>query len=86
MNKRAKTVLSLSVALPVMALAGFLLIQPQVLSAEEGATCTYAGQTYSLGATIAAACPAGQVQTCVAQDNWSACAKTSNVVPVENAQ
>jgi hypothetical protein len=86
MNKRARTVLSLSAALPIMALAAFLLIQPQKLSAEEGATCVYAGQSYSLGATIAAACPAGQVQTCVAQDNWSACAKSSNVVPVENAQ
>lgn len=77
MNVRAKAVLFFSSALPVIALAAFLLIQPQKLSAEEGTTCTYAGQTYSLGATIAAACPAGQVQTCVAQDNWSACSKVT---------
>jgi len=86
MNKRAKTVLSLSAALPIMALAAFLMMQPQKLSAEEGATCVYAGQTYSLGATVSGACPSGQVQTCTAQDVWSACAKSSNVVPVQEAQ
>jgi hypothetical protein len=85
MNVRAKTVLFLSAALPVMALAAFLLIQPQKLSAEEGATCSYAGQTYSLGAVISGACPSGQVQTCAAQDYWTPCTKQSNVVPVENA-
>ena len=85
MNKRAKTVLSLSAALPVMALAAFLLIQPQKLSAFEPATCTYAGQTYSLGAVIAGACPSGQVQTCAAQDYWTPCTKQDGPVPVENA-
>ncbi|HEX3092393.1 MAG TPA: hypothetical protein VHW72_07215 [Candidatus Angelobacter sp.] len=79
MNVRAKAVLFFSSALPVMALAAFLLLQPQKLVAEEGATCLYAGQTYSLGATISAACPNGKVQTCIAQDVWSSCADAAPV-------
>jgi hypothetical protein len=86
MNVRAKAVLFLSSALPVIALAAFLLIQPKKLSADEGTTCSYAGQTYSLGATITAACPSGQVQTCVAQDNWSPCSKIAEVMPVDPQQ
>jgi len=86
MNKRAKTVLSLSAALPIMALAAFLLIQPQKLSAEEGSTCSYNGQTYSLGATIQAACPSGQVQTCTAQDYWSPCGRVASLGGVGGVQ
>jgi hypothetical protein len=79
MKIRAKAVLFFSTVLPVMALAAFLLLQPQKLVAEAGATCVYAGQTYSLGATITAACPSGKVQTCIAQDVWSACADAAPV-------
>ena len=79
MNVRAKAVLFFSSALPVIALAAFVSLQPKKLVAEELATCVYAGQLYSLGATITAACPNGKVQTCQAQDSWSACADAAPV-------
>ena len=74
MNKRAKTILSLSTALPAMALAAFLLIQPQSLAAEESDTCLYAGLAYSVGATVNGACTDGKVQTCQPGGIWSLCA------------
>lgn len=83
MNLRAKTVLSLSTALPLTALAAFLLIQPPAwaqsssgaAATAEATTCTYAGLTYSPGATIQGACPKGEVQTCQNDGTWTPCKK-----------
>jgi hypothetical protein len=73
MNVRAKAVLLFSSALPVMALAAFLLLQPQKLVSADIVTCIYDGQTYPQGAVISATCPTGKVQTCLAQSTWSGC-------------
>ena len=90
MNVRAKTILSLSTALPLLALAAFLLIQPpawaQSSSTSDAAdptapvNCIYAGLSYSPGATIKAACPSGEAQTCLSDGTWTACQSVAVVV------
>ena len=83
MNLRAKTILSLSTALPLLALAAFLLVPPpawaQSRSAADATTCIYAGLTYSPGSTIQGACPKGEVQTCQNDGTWTACKKPTAV-------
>jgi hypothetical protein len=90
MNLRAKTVLSLSMALPLLALAAFLLVPPPAWAQSRSATdvvgraqnCIYAGLEYSPGATIQGACPTGEVQTCQNDGSWTPCKKPSAGVGV----
>ena len=81
MNKRTKTVLSLSAALPAMALAAFLLIQPQTLSAANDPNyCIYGDISFSVGMVITAACPDGKSQTCQFGGIWSLCGDPGVVI------
>lgn len=58
-------------ALPVIALIVFRFGWQPTVSAHAG--CTYAGKSYSVGATAQNGCPAGETQLCQENETWSPC-------------
>ena len=73
MNVRQKLIMSLTSLLTLAAaVTGLLFATPYKTEADT--LCYYAGQAYSVGATVQAACGAGQSQQCLDTGRWAPCA------------
>ena len=67
-----RSVVAVTTALPLAALAAYFVLAPGVSPAHAAGSCLYEGKSYSEGACVQSVCTTGEGQKCE-NGSWSSC-------------